>query len=212
MATPGLFVTFEGMDGCGKTTQIERLADWLRQQGRQVLLTRNPGGTELGQAIRNLVLHTAEVTQAPVNPWAELMLYMADRAQHTQQVVLPALAQGQIVLCDRHMDSTLAYQGYGRGIDLAMIRQLNDLACQGCLPDVTILLDGPLEVLLARVTNRGKVDRLESEALAFKQRVQQGFLDLVAAEPTRIRTFDATKTQDEVAKSLQHFFAERLMG
>ena len=210
MVTRGLFITFEGMDGSGKTTQIQKLATWLESEGHEVVLTRNPGGTELGQSVRHLLLNTKDVTQEPVNDWAEVMLYMADRAQHTQQIVKPALEAGNIVLCDRHMDSTFAYQGYGRGLNLEMLRQLNDLACQGCLPDATILLDGPLDELLARVEGRGVPDRLESEAMAFKQRVQQGFLALANEQPERIKRFNAIQSAEILATEIQNLMQSYL--
>src|SRR5262247_4052558 len=145
------FITFEGGDGSGKTTQLKTLENYLRARGRSCLSTREPGGTSLGQLIRQVLLEMG--TQSITSP-TELFLYLADRAQHIHEVVIPALKQGKIVLCDRHTDSTLAYQGYGRGIDLSLLRSLNDIASEGIKPDLTLLFDCPVEIALSRTAAR----------------------------------------------------------
>lgn len=183
----GLFITFEGLDGSGKTTQMSLCAEALSKMGYSVVLTRNPGGTEFGQELREILLHYPK----SVYPISELLLFVADRAQHMDEVVFPALRQGQVVLCDRHMDSTVAYQGYGRNLPLETIQTLNHIAIQGRKPDVTLLFDGSPEILSQRVTKRGKADRMESEVHEFHVRVRRGFLALAEAEPERIQVFNA---------------------
>jgi len=181
----GLFITLEGGDGVGKTTQQALLSKRLRQEGYACLCTREPW------FMRNLLLHGD-----PLDPLVELLLYVADRAEHVSRVVAPALAAGQVVVCDRFTDSTLAYQGYGRGLDLEKIRQLNHLATGGLQPHLTLWLDLPLEVGLAR---SGLADRIEREDLEFHRRVYQGFQVLAAAEPQRIISIDAHGSKTEVA-------------
>lgn len=194
----GVFITFEGPDGAGKTTQLNLLANYLQQGGYKVLSTREPGGTPLAEGIRGLLL----------SPWGEeiyglteVFLYAASRVQHVREKILPALAEGKVVLCDRFTDSTLAYQGYGRGIELELLYRLNDLATGGLKPAVTLLLDLPPEEGLRRA-KKGKEgivrDRLEQEALAFHHRVRQGFLDLARQEPERIKVIDARQPVEKV--------------
>ena len=183
----GLFITFEGMDGSGKSTQLERCAEALRADGHTVTVTRNPGGTDFGLKLREILLHSED----QVFPTSELLLFIADRAQHMDAVVFPALAAGGIVLCDRHMDSTVAYQGYGRGLALDTVHELNRIAVQGRRPDLTLLFDGDVAALASRVNKRGKADKVEGEALDFHQRVRQGFLALAEAEPGRVIRLDA---------------------
>lgn len=197
-----MFITLEGGEGVGKTTQQALLVERLRQEGHACLCTREPGGTALGKTLRELLLHGD-----PFSPLAELLLYAADRAEHVSKVIAPALAAGQVVVCDRFTDSTLAYQGYGRGLDLEKIRQLNHLATGGLQPHLTLWLDLPPEVGLARV---GLADRLEQEHLEFHRRVYQGFQALAAAEPQRIVRISAQGSPAEVAARLWSVVEPRL--
>lgn len=185
----GLFVTFEGIDGSGKTTQMELCAQALESAGHAVVLTRNPGGTEFGLELRQILLHSTK----PVYPLSELLLFIADRAQHMDELVFPALKAGKIILCDRHLDSTVAYQGYGRGLSLETIQELNQIAIQGRKPDLTLLFDGDLNVLAQRVNHRGQADRMEQEKADFHRRVREGYLAIAQQEPKRITVVDATQ-------------------
>jgi dTMP kinase len=198
-----VFITLEGGEGVGKTTQQALLAERLQREGYACVSTREPGGTALGEALRELLLHGD-----PLTPLAELFLYAADRAEHVQKCILPALAAGQVVVCDRFTDSTLAYQGYGRGLDLEKIRQLNHLATGGLQPHLTLWLDLPPEVGLAR---SGLADRLEQERLEFHRRVHQGFQALAAAEPQRIVRIDAEGSPLEVAARIWSVVKPRLL-
>jgi len=180
---PGIFITFEGIDGCGKTTQARLLVQWLRGHGCHVLPTREPGGTEPGDRLRELLLSP----QQSITPEAELFLYLADRALHVAQVIRPALAEGRVVVCERHADSTLAYQGAGRGLDMDLLRRLNDIATGGLLPDLTLVLDvSPDKVWL----DEARLDRLESEGRDFSARVAAGFHALARQEPDRVKLVD----------------------
>jgi dTMP kinase len=201
------FITFEGIDGTGKTTQLKALESHLRARGRSCVSTREPGGTPLGNLIRQAVL---EVGERPVAPATELFLYLADRAQHVQDVIVPALDAGKIVLCDRYTDSTLAYQGYGRGIDLKLLRQLNEIADRGARPDLTFLLDCPVALGLSRTLQRQRnaavgerEDRFEREKLEFHERVRAGFLDMARADARRFRVLDAQRSAEEVARQIR---------
>ncbi|MGY4611568.1 dTMP kinase [Thermostichus sp. MS-CIW-38] len=205
-----MFITLEGGEGVGKTTQQALLVERLRQEGYACLCTREPGGTALGKTLRELLLHGD-----PFSPLAELLLYAADRAEHVSKVIAPALAAGQVVVCDRFTDSTLAYQGYGRGLDLEKIRQLNHLATGGLQPHLTLWLDLPPEVGLARkasgpLTRTGSCDKLEQEHLEFHRRVYQGFQALAAAEPQRIVRISAQGSPAEVAARLWSVVEPRL--
>jgi dTMP kinase len=206
MAKDGIFITFEGPEGSGKSTHILQLARWLRGAGRRVLVTREPGGTALAQTLRKFLLHT----KTPVAPLAELLLYEADRAQHVAEYILPALKRGQWVLCDRFADSTVAYQGYGRGLDLELIHTLNRIASFGRSPDLTILLDVSAERGLRQASAKKKgMDRLEQAGLAFHQRVRRGFLRLAAGEPRRFRIVqqqrDPLETQQLIRQAVEEF-------
>jgi dTMP kinase len=200
------FVTFEGGDGTGKTTQIRALESYLVQRGRACVVTREPGDTSLGKLIRQILL---EVGDHEVAPSTELFLYLADRAQHVSEIIRPALAAGKIVLCDRFTDSTLAYQGYGRGIDLKLLQQLNDLADAGVRPDLTFLLDCPVALGLSRTSQRQsevgqpREDRFEREKVEFHEKIRAGFLDLARAEPARFRVIDAAQSVDTVWHDIQ---------
>jgi dTMP kinase len=187
------FLTFEGMEGCGKSTQAQRLCARL---SNDALLTCEPGGTALGQSIRELLL---EPSRGRMSPVAEALLYLADRAQHVAEVIRPALDAGRTVVSDRYVDSTLAYQGYGRGLPLDLLRAVAELATGGLRPDLTLFLDVPVALGLERVGKRGRHDRLESERLEFHERVRRGYLDLIAREPQRWVLVDGQGSEDEVA-------------
>ena len=195
----GLFVAFEGGDGAGKSTQSRLLGEWLEQQGYAVRHTREPGGTALGQAIRDLLLHGDD---GSVSPRAEALLFAADRAHHVATLVRPALERGEIVLTDRYLDSSVAYQGAARQLGHDEVRELSLWAVEGLVPDLTVLLDVPADVGRDR---RGEVhDRLEREADAFHDRVRQGFLGLAARDPQRYAVLDATAPAEELAAAVRH--------
>jgi len=204
--TRGRLIVFEGIEGCGKTTQLHRTRDWLvsgtwHPQGCPtipIITTREPGGTPLGQKLRQLLL-----TPSPLTPEAELLLYAADRTQHVAQALQPQLAAGALILCDRYTDSTVAYQGYGRGLDLELIHQLNQVATAGLESDVTLWLDVDVAVGRARLQERGAPDRMEQVDLAFHQRVQEGFAALARAHPHRIRRVEADGDVDSVSQAIQ---------
>jgi dTMP kinase len=187
----GRFITLEGIDGSGKTTQARLLAEWLRAEGHRVCATREPGGSEPGRAIRGLLLSPDQAIPRE----AELFLYLADRAIHVSSVVRPALDGGCIVVCERHADSTLAYQGYGRGLELDLLGRLNAMATGGLAPDLSVVLDIlPEEARL----DAGRLDRLESEGRDFMARVAEGFRELARAEPERVQLVDAAADVDAV--------------
>lgn len=199
------FITFEGIEGCGKTTQLHRLA---RRLGPRAVVTREPGGTVIGRAIRDVLLDPAN---RALSPAAELLLYFADRAQNVAEVIRPALEKGLTVLCDRHVESSLAYQGYGRGLPLEDIRRLATLATGGLRPDLIVLVDVPVAVGLERVGRRGAHDRLESERTSFHERVRAGFEALCAEEPQRWLRLDGTQPEEAVEEALfQGLLARRL--
>ncbi|WP_233199615.1 dTMP kinase [Cryobacterium sp. N22] len=193
---PGLFITLEGGDGSGKSTQAQLLGEWLQAQGRTVVRTREPGGTEVGVAIREIVLHH----RGEVSPRAEALLYAADRAQHIGTLVRPALARGEIVIQDRYLDSSVAYQGAGRVLGGTEVRDLSLWAVEGLLPHLTLLLDLDETAARGRLDAANKVfDRLEAEKGEFHARVRAAFLDLAAAEPDRFLVLDASLPVDELA-------------
>ncbi|HEY1852301.1 MAG TPA: dTMP kinase [Candidatus Binataceae bacterium] len=195
----GFFITLEGVEGSGKTTQTALVAEALRAAGHRVTVTREPGGTRAGEAIRAIFLDPAVSLHAA----AELLLVLADRAQHVREKLKPALAAGEIVLSDRYSDSTIAYQGYGRGLDLKLLDELNRLATDGTHPDLTIVLDLAVETGLERTRARvrGDVrgpDRFEGEQVEFHRRVREGFLTIARDQPGRVRTLDATAPVAEI--------------
>lgn len=203
MTRSGFFITLEGPEGSGKSTQQKMLAEELLLEGHEVVTTCEPGGDPVALQIREILLHT----QAPLAEQAELLLYLAARAQHIRQVVEPALESGKIVICDRFSDSTLAYQGYGRGLDIEKIRIMNDFATGGIKPDLTVLLDVPTEVGLLRQVHK---DRMGAESVRFHEKVRQGFLEIADEEPERFVVIDATDDLDAVHRRLVEVVKSRL--
>ena len=200
----GKFITFEGPEGGGKSTHIRELAEQLRAEGLTVLVTREPGGTLLAEKIRGLLRE--ELDDPPVTR-SEVLLFLAARAQVVSQVIRPALARGEWVLCDRFADSTFAYQGYGRGVDVGLLRNLNDFATESLVPDLTILLDVPLEVSRARLKERQAAtstvaDRIEQAGVMFHRRLREGFLELARAEPERFVTIDSSGDRADVSAAV----------
>lgn len=196
----GIFITLEGPDGSGKTTQITLLRQRLERAGFVVVQTREPGGTPIADRIRALILDPAH---REMTARAEALLYMAARAQHTAELIRPALARDAVVISDRYADSTLVYQGVARGLPQAELAELNRFATGGLVPDLTLLLDGDPERLARRLSNRGNRDRLDSEGLEFHQRVREGFLRLAAQNPDRFRVIDGERPQELVQCSIE---------
>ncbi|MEO7015942.1 MAG: dTMP kinase [Leifsonia sp.] len=206
-ASAGLFITLEGGDGSGKSTQAALLEEWLTELGRTVVRTREPGGTEAGVEIREIVLHH----RGDISPRAEALLYAADRAHHVATLVRPALTRGEVVLQDRYLDSSVAYQGVGRVLDPGEIRKLSLWAAEGLLPDLTILLDLDETAARARLdTSRTRYDRLEAEKAEFHARVRAAYLALAAAEPDRFLVVDASRPVEEIAAEIRERLAPRL--
>ena len=196
------FITFEGMDGAGKSTQIARAAQWLRDRGHAVLLTREPGGTQLGEALRGLVLHES------MHPDTEVLLMFAARSEHLAQIIVPALARGEWVLCDRFTDATFAYQGGGRGIDPARLEVLENWVQRGLQPGLTLLFDLPCDIAAQRLAaSGGDPDRFEREQADFFNRVRAAYLVRAANAPARIKVLDASVTPDEVSISLEEIIS-----
>lgn len=193
----GRFITFEGVEGVGKSTQIARAAAHLRARGIEPVVTREPGGTPLAEKLRALVL---EKGHGPVAPTAELLMMFAARASHVAEVIRPAVSEGRTVLCDRFTDATEAYQGGGRGVNAAWIRELARIAHPRLAPDLTLVFDAPAEVALARLSGRGAAhDRIEAEDAAFFERVRKSYLAIAEREPDRVHIVDATRPEAEVA-------------
>jgi len=204
-AAQGHFLTFEGMDGCGKTTQLRLLAQHLRERGREVVETVEPGGTEIGRQIRRILLDPANTA---IQPRAEILLYFASRAQNVDEVIRPALDAGNVVLCDRFTDSTLVYQGCGRGLDAGVVLELDRIACRGLRPDTTILIDIDLETSLSRAKRRNErygqsESRIDDESAVFHDDVRKGYLALAAAEPARFIVIDGRVGIGDVAKGIR---------
>jgi len=203
-----VFITFEGPDGSGKTTQIRLLAEWLREQGHEVVLTREPGGTEIGDQIRT-VLHDPYNTAMDAR--TEILLYSASRAQHVAQLIRPSLAAGKIIISDRYADSTLAYQGYGRGLDLEVLRAVTSFATGGLTPALTVYLNiTPEEGLQRRRLGGDEWNRLDAEALEFHQRVRAGYLELVKQGTERWAVIDAARSVEEVQAEIRTVVQARL--
>ena len=202
-----MFITLEGIEGSGKTTQMATIARWLNRAGHDPVLTREPGGGPIGGQIRSILLHP---DNAAIAPMTELLLYVADRVQHLAETIRPALAAGRPVVCDRYFDATLVYQGYARGVDKAMIRRLHRLACDGLMPDLTLLLDLDPAAGLQRAWRRidgdaahARESRFEKEQLAFHQRVRAGYLDLARQEPGRFAVIDADADAQTVGAEIE---------
>ena len=200
----GLFITLEGADGSGKTTQMDRIVQFFEQKKIDYIVTREPGGVDLGQKLRDILLNY----DGEVDSTCEMFLYLADRAQHMQTKIKKALAEGKVVLCDRHTDSTVAYQGYARGIDIEEINCLNNIATRGKKPDLTLLFDVETSVAMNRVGNRAEKDRMESEGAKFHEKVRYGYLEIAKKEPERITIINANQDIEtvwgEVERSLKY--------
>lgn len=201
-----MFITLEGIEGSGKTTQIRYVVEFLQSKGHACVATREPGGTRIGKQIRALLL---DPESSDMDPMTELLLYTADRAQHVKQLILPLLSAGKAVLCDRYYDATVVYQGYARGLDIGLIRGLHKLILKDLKPDITILLDLPPEEGLARAwkqinsgTRTDIESRFEKETLAFHEKVRSGYLELARLEPERFRVIDASKSESQVRKEI----------
>ncbi|RPJ13002.1 MAG: dTMP kinase [Desulfobacteraceae bacterium] len=197
-----MFITFEGIEGSGKTTQISHVAEFLKRKGKECIVTREPGGTVTGRKIRAILLDPETVG---IDPSAELLLYMADRAEHLAKVVKPALSEGKTVLCDRYFDATVAYQGYARGLDIDCLKKMHKMILNDLKPDITFLLDLSPEAGLSRAWRQikegeraGIETRFEKEALAFHEKVRNGYLELASEEPKRFVLIDAMKDEDQV--------------
>ena len=209
-----MFISLEGIEGCGKTTQLKYLSTYLDNRGCNVVVTREPGGTEIGKKIRSILLDPASKELVPT---AELLLYMADRAQHIQSVLKPLLAQGKIVICDRYVDATVAYQGFARGLGIDYIRKLHRIILEDFKPDVTFLLDLSPRTGLSRAWqeldsgNRcGQESRFEEEAIGFHEKVRAGYLELAGLEPDRFKIIDASRNIDEVQADIQKVLSDCL--
>ncbi|PIS29531.1 dTMP kinase [Candidatus Saganbacteria bacterium CG08_land_8_20_14_0_20_45_16] len=202
-----MFITFEGVEGCGKTTHIKLLKEFLEEQGRNAILTREPGGTYLGKQLRQLLLDP----QSVIDETTEVYLFAADRVDHLNKIILPALAEGRIVLCDRYVDSTLAYQVGGRSLPEDFVRYLNMVSSKGQMPDLTILLDVTAEVGLARAGEQRVADRFESEKKEFHQRVRNKYLEIAKNEPERVRIVSTDEASiEEVQEDIRDIVEGRL--
>lgn len=202
----GLFITFEGPDGSGKSTQITRLKEYLSSKGYDVLLVREPGGTRISEQIRSVILDTEN---KGMNPICEAMLYAASRAQLTHQVIIPALEDGRMVIADRFVDSSIVYQGYARGLGEEMVGTINSYATGGLVPDITFLINIPAEVGIARKNNQQKLDRLEEESISFHKKVHEGY-NRLKDKHSRIVEIDGTKNIDEIACEIEAIIIEKL--
>lgn len=206
----GIFITFEGPECAGKTTQIRLLQEYFSAQGRKTIVTREPGGTEVGEELRQIVKH--HISDIPVTDEAEVLLFAASRAQHVSVLIKPALDRGCVVICDRFMDSTTAYQGYARGLNMEFIQQLNNFAVKDCIPDLTILLDLTAEESMERSRMREETlfeeDRIESEKIDFHRRVRDGFLKIAENEPGRLKIVPAVDTIENIHQKIINLLTE----
>jgi dTMP kinase len=204
----GYFITLEGPDGCGKTCQIPPLAEYLLSRGLDVVTTREPGGTDISEQIRQVIM---SMSNKGMHPQTEILLFQASRAQHVEQLIRPALASGKIVICDRFTDSTMAYQGYGHRSDLVFLRQLLDFTTGRLVPDLTILLDLDVEEgLRRRIASGGEWNRLDDYDLDFHRRVREGYHELVLQEPARWVTLDASQTKEVIQNQLRQVILEHI--
>ncbi|MEO1374243.1 MAG: dTMP kinase [Cyanobacteria bacterium J06635_10] len=205
----GKLIVFEGVEGCGKTTQMQLCCEWLQERGISVVTTREPGGTQLGLELRSLLLENSK--NKAITATTELLLYAADRSQHVEQELLPNLESGKIILCDRYIDSTIAYQGYGRNLDMNVINQLNSIATLGLKSDLTLWLDLDVELGMARKRKSGDIaDRIEQEKIEFHRRVQKGYKELQHTSPERIIQIEANLNKEEVQKQIQQILTSKL--
>ncbi|MDZ7761016.1 MAG: dTMP kinase [Desulfovermiculus sp.] len=209
-----MFITFEGIEGCGKSTQASRVRKWFSQTGKPVVLSREPGGTAIGRSLRGILLDSGN---NHLCSRTELFLYLADRAQHVHEIIKPALQGDIVVLVDRFADSTLVYQGFGRGLDLHLVQGLNELAVDGVSPDMTFVLDVPPEIGLTRARSRNgrqgtaqTEGRFEAESLEFHARIREGYLELAARDKERIQVLDGTGSEDEVFLSIRREIEGRM--
>ncbi len=206
-ASKGMFISFEGGEGAGKSTHVRMAAEALEAEGHEVIMTAEPGGTPISQCIRGVLLDTAHQAMEPVT---ELLLYAAARRQHLQELILPALEEGKVVITDRFSDSTAAYQGTGRGLDMRLIEELDRIVTGGIKPELTVLLDMDVELGLERNRGAGKQDRLEMEQVEFHKRVREGFLAIAKAEPERVKLVDASGSKQEVPTLVMEAMREAL--
>jgi dTMP kinase len=210
MATPrrGLFITLEGGEGSGKSTQAQALKALLEDAGRNVTVTREPAGCPLGQRVRELLNDRS----LKLTPWSEFLLFAAARAQHVAEVIRPALDRGEVVICDRFGDSSVAYQGYGRGLSVDDVREANRIATQGLVPDLTVLLNVPVETGLGRKAGEKAPDRIGQEGAQFHERVRQGYLAMAAQEPDRFLVRDGTLPPEEITRTIRRRLESLLLG
>lgn len=195
----GLFITIEGPDGAGKSTQIELLKEYFKDRGKDIVITREPGGTEISEKIRDIILDNENTAMADTT---EALLYAASRAQHVHQKISPALKEGKVVICDRFVHSSLVYQGIGRGLGVEEVKGINDFAIEGIKPDITLFFDISPEVALKRKTKNDKGDRLENEKVDFHQKVYEGYKQLIEKYPKEFTIIDATRSIEEIHKEI----------
>ncbi len=198
----GLFITFEGIDGCGKSTQLNLLAEHLKSKGFEVIITREPGAKGLGEKLREILLNY----DGDVSSNCEAFLFLADRAQHIDNLVKPAVKAGKIILCDRHTDSTVAYQGYGRGVDLKQIKMLNELATNGLKPDLTFIFDVDVKTGLGRISK--SKDRMESAGIEFFEKTRRGYLEIAEQEPERVKVINSNDSIENIFEQVKKIVDE----
>jgi len=210
LQTKGLFITFEGIDACGKSTQAEMLHDFLRKKNIAAIRLRDPGATPISEAVRGILLDNKNHA---MSPWTELLLYEAARAQMVQESIRPALAEHKVVICDRFYDSTSAYQGYARGLDLHIVEQANQIGSVSLTPDITFVIDVHPGVAAVRKKKLGEpADRMEAEGFAFQQKVRAGYLAIVEQHPNRVKLIDGSRTVEEIQKEIQSIVDNVLHG